>query len=436
MKIALEDTSSLPSQYSFPPSPSHILSKTSIIRLLGSNVAKLNFDVIIIIHFYYGIVMETQQQQSPTEPVSQEQNDSSKPVEKKKVVRHRRSSTKVLRDWLAEHLEYPYPNDAEKEVLAERTGLTIRQISYWFVNARRRKHSRRGSKEGDAGTTAATDTQQDMTPLDRWRHSPPDQEPVSWEAIANAIESSSPHVGSEAGISHPGLRSCDVNQGAWLFESEASLGSSNGSWPSDSSAHSFSSGSNSLSGLSCRSKGPRRRRKFHGQNNKLGTTRGSAGNTERLYQCTFCTDTFKTRYDWTRHESTLHLVLENWTCLPFGPLYSPPSEGARCALCDELNPSDAHLESHHVRSCTVKPTSARSFFRKDHLRQHLRLAHNINNIIPSMQGWKSKITRIKSRCGFCGDTFELWSDRNDHLTDHFRAGARMKDWKGCRVWHY
>ncbi|KAJ3530011.1 hypothetical protein NM208_g9515 [Fusarium decemcellulare] len=51
---------------------------------------------------------------------------------------------------------------------------------------------------------------------------------------------------------------------------------------------------------------------------------------------------------------------------------------------------------------------------------------------PSMNSWKSKVSRIKSRCGFCEEIFLLWSDRNDHLTDHFRAGALMKDWKGCR----
>jgi hypothetical protein len=49
-----------------------------------------------------------------------------------------------------------------------------------------------------------------------------------------------------------------------------------------------------------------------------------------------------------------------------------------------------------------------------------------------MKQWKSKISRLKSRCGFCGATFTLWSERNDHIADHFRGGAQMKDWKGCR----
>lgn len=32
----------------------------------------------------------------------------------------------------------------------------------------------------------------------------------------------------------------------------------------------------------------------------------------KRYQCTFCTDTFKTKYDWQRHEATIHLSLEQW----------------------------------------------------------------------------------------------------------------------------
>lgn len=32
----------------------------------------------------------------------------------------------------------------------------------------------------------------------------------------------------------------------------------------------------------------------------------------KRYQCTFCTDPFKTKYDWQRHEATIHLSLEQW----------------------------------------------------------------------------------------------------------------------------
>jgi hypothetical protein len=51
---------------------------------------------------------------------------------------------------------------------------------------------------------------------------------------------------------------------------------------------------------------------------------------------------------------------------------------------------------------------------------------------PSMETWKAEVQFIRSRCGFCGTTFENWKDRADHLTKEFRNGATMADWKGCR----
>lgn len=52
--------------------------------------------------------------------------------------------TKVLRDWLREHSEYPYPTMTDKDTLCEATGLTRVQIEYWFINARKRilKHGK------------------------------------------------------------------------------------------------------------------------------------------------------------------------------------------------------------------------------------------------------------------------------------------------------
>ena len=73
----------------------------------------------------------------------------------------------------------------------------------------------------------------------------------------------------------------------------------------------------------------------------------------------------------------------------------------------------------------------RSFYRKDHLRQHLRLMHNCE-LIPSMDSWKCSITHLNSRCGFCSQTFTVWQERVDHIAKHFRNGELMKDWKGCR----
>ncbi|KAL2434793.1 hypothetical protein ABEF95_007513 [Exophiala dermatitidis] len=47
--------------------------------------------------------------------------------------------TDILRRWLQDHLDHPYPSDEQKQIFIQRTGLTISQISNWFINARRRQ---------------------------------------------------------------------------------------------------------------------------------------------------------------------------------------------------------------------------------------------------------------------------------------------------------
>ncbi|KAI7877591.1 hypothetical protein K492DRAFT_171616 [Lichtheimia hyalospora FSU 10163] len=46
--------------------------------------------------------------------------------------------TEYLKSWLVDHKQHPYPSEKEKLHLAQQTGLTVNQISNWFINARRR----------------------------------------------------------------------------------------------------------------------------------------------------------------------------------------------------------------------------------------------------------------------------------------------------------
>ncbi|UKZ93386.1 uncharacterized protein TrAFT101_008301 [Trichoderma asperellum] len=349
----------------------------------------------------------------------------------KKKHRHSAWSTKVLKEWLSSHRAHPYPTEDEKTELGEATGMTRRQISYWFVNARRRHIVSRLDQaeeqlaESPSSALPVTETPDvkswsDMAPLERWRRSPPEFEPVPWEVINDSLKDSLSSYASEPDLRH-----------AVASRSLNSSDSSGYSVSSESSVNSFSSESLlGLHGYGCRPERRPRRRRSTLHRSRLTSLKNDDG---RIFQCTFCTDTFTSRYDWTRHEGSIHLVLEKWTCLPLGPRYSEPGEDAiRCSLCDEVNPTDQHLVSHGAGQCYSKPSSKRSFYRRDHLRQHLRTSHHVYDILPSMKQWKSKVTRVKSRCGFCDSTFSLWSDRNDHIAEHFRAGAKMKDWKGCR----
>ena len=46
--------------------------------------------------------------------------------------------TFILKNWIFKHLNNPYPTETQKRILANSTGLTIVQVSNWFINARRR----------------------------------------------------------------------------------------------------------------------------------------------------------------------------------------------------------------------------------------------------------------------------------------------------------
>ncbi|KAI9672606.1 MAG: hypothetical protein M1831_000041 [Alyxoria varia] len=50
-----------------------------------------------------------------------------------------KESTNILNDWYNQHRAYPYPKDDEKQHLQAATGLSLSQISNWFINARRRR---------------------------------------------------------------------------------------------------------------------------------------------------------------------------------------------------------------------------------------------------------------------------------------------------------
>ena len=149
------------------------------------------------------------------------------------------------------------------------------------------------------------------------------------------------------------------------------------------------------------------------------------------YQCTFCTEVFRTKYDWQRHEKSLHLPLEKWICALLGPRAMNEALGEQCCVyCGETTPDDAHIKAHHYPACQERTIEERTFHRKDHLVQHLRLVHGVEFAEWSMARWMLPIPDVRSRCGFCGTIMNTWLERTDHLAEHFRSGVTMASWHG------
>ncbi|KAI9642183.1 hypothetical protein NHQ30_008985 [Ciborinia camelliae] len=347
--------------------------------------------------------------------------------------RFSKQSVRILKDWLGLHHRHPYPTDSEREVLMSKTGLNKTQITNWLANARRRGKTRRTVTPPTVGNYAnamdiprkATPALEHMNPLERWKHSPPEHEPASATAIAKAVTASS----YSSGMVSPYTSYADdgSNRSLYNASSTSSLGTSHSSAGSFASAYSHRSRGSFGSFGSFGNQGRRRRRRQAPKPTKVM----AAGGPARTFQCTFCTESFKTKHDWQRHEKSLHLSLERWICCPNGPIqYNKEYERPACVYCDHPNPSASHAETHSHSSCAEKPIGERTFYRKDHLRQHLNLVHDVKFSSWSMESWKAMTPEIRSRCGFCGLVMDSWTTRVDHLAEHFKNGRSMADWKG------
>ena len=365
-----------------------------------------------------------------------------KPIEApapKSGARFSREAVKILKNWLSTHLKHPYPNEEEKDMLQRQTGLSKTQIANWLSNSRRRSKTfipARSTSPGvrnwsnpieipqRRGTPASFEH---MNPLQRWQHSPPENEPASVTAIARAVNASASTLSSGLNSPHSQNLTDDGSNRSLCAVSSAS-----------SAPTSFSSGGSFASAYSHASRGSwgsslnrgrrRRRRKATG---KPTDERTSFTAPLKTFQCTFCTETFRTKHDWQRHEKSLHLSLERWVCAPNGPRAMNPENGQMsCVFCGEVNPDDAHIENHNHSACQERTREERTFYRKDHLRQHLKLVHGVKFAGWAMEQWKDTTPEIRSRCGFCGIAIDTWTARVDHLAEHFKAGKTMAEWKG------
>lgn len=354
--------------------------------------------------------------------------------ERKESKQFVRKGARVLREWFYQNQEYPYPSEAQKDHLSRETGFSQKRVSTWFANARRRQKQKiQSSKQTSnsrsrAGSPLVTSTLSSLTPMERWKASPPEDEPVSELAIQDAISLgiSNPEIGADPfHFDGSAMDLFNFDETSSHLPSSASSFGSRASETSESvsSAWSHQSGESSMPfPLLPKTSGTRRGRQ------KLSSKTNS-----NQYQCTFCTSSFRKRHDWARHEKSVHFQLDSWICTPdlnkLHQLYA--SSMSACPFCDALYPTPAHWDEHEFYVCAEKSVADRSFGRKDYLWQHLRKFHACTKVpAEGLDAWKGSVSNVQSRCGFCNQSLPTWPSRAEHLAAHFKKGARMEQWQG------
>ncbi|EED17179.1 homeobox and C2H2 transcription factor, putative [Talaromyces stipitatus ATCC 10500] len=323
-----------------------------------------------------------------------------------------RGQTKALRQWFFAHSDHPYPTEEEKNELARESGLTRTQTQNWFINARRRQRIADKSRKSTihrSGSPMPQSVLSGLTPFQRWRSSPPEDDHAPLELIKQAaisqpkisyISSSSPNTDRQK-ISN----SYDSHSSSTFASSIAYSDSSE----SISSVDTFLSADSHevIRPGSTPSKIPTRT-KF---SDRSASPRKS---------------------DWSRHEVSIHIQLDTWVCEPQNAtVWKFGSINQQCNYCGVDLPSEEHIASHDFESCFERPLGERMFARKDHLWQHLKKFHSCDSWAgQSLHLRRTRRTTLNSRCGFCAETFTTWNQRTDHLVRHFKEGSQMNQWMG------
>ncbi|KAF7182815.1 hypothetical protein CNMCM7691_002476 [Aspergillus felis] len=262
-----------------------------------------------------------------------------------------------------------------------------------------------------------------LSPMERWRESPPEDEPASMAAILDALKQTPAQQLGLLGNDHPD-DPADIVDAFRHYRRAASTTSGESSGSSRASQQSARSRSSVQDSTGVQA-GRRRRRVDKSMRRNRNVTEK-----RRRYCCTFCCDRFKSKYGWARHEKSLHINLEAWYCAPFGTTVDcPVTLKSYCVFCNAVDPDSQHLDQHAHKACESDSGARRSFRRKDHLVQHLRLVHNADPP-PCLDDWKIGQSAVSSRCGFCDQRLSMWEQRIEHLGEHFRKGATMNEWRG------
>ncbi|KAJ4508807.1 hypothetical protein HRR83_007948 [Exophiala dermatitidis] len=233
--------------------------------------------------------------------------------------------TKPLRQWFFRHIDNPFPSEEEKLELQQETGMTRTQVQDWFTNARRRQKASRQAQRRQfypLGSPMPQSAFSDMTPFQRWRNSPPEDDHVPPEVVR--LASNSQLGNGLPSLEHSGHHLAGLPDHYGGF-SDHSSGPNSVSSDSVSSFESFAS-LNSYASSHCSSWG------LEPGTSSIG--KSIMATTTLKYQCTFCDLSFKKKSDWSRHETSVHIQLSLWICQQPEPvIWQVGQQRPQCNYC-------------------------------------------------------------------------------------------------------
>lgn len=379
-------------------------------------------------------------------------------------------SRQILEDEFATN---PYPCSWEYDIIAHQANLEVKKVRNWFNNTRARKkgegiirHCRKCATLLTRTDPNAAGRQEilDDLPLLEPRLSRDSLEALDYRAD-EAIDPPQPPLALYLAQSYQeeGIELTDIQAAMDSDSLNGSAYSDRGVWSasrrgsavestvsSDTAATTYtvsSTGSHSNVSSFGRERRRGRRRMAWKESPHPRSINGvnSAGQPQQdlPFFCTFCPRAFKTKYEWIRHEDSVHALRTTWICCDVknSPLQS-------CPFCGQTHPDDDHMATHKYLQCRSKPEAQRTFYRRDHFVQHLHHVHFANIKHPSVRvgcqarplaseghtfgckdlslKWRRFGAPMKKddpmlHCGFCGKRSKDWSERCEHVAEHLTA---------------
>ncbi|RFU23981.1 hypothetical protein B7463_g12359, partial [Scytalidium lignicola] len=153
---------------------------------------------------------------------------------------------------------------------------------------------------------------------------------------------------------------------------------------------------------------------------------------DKIYSCTYriCSTSFKRKDHWKRHERDIHWD-DKYICMECNAVITDPLKRPTCGFCFVAFPNDDAVKE-HILNCDDALIAVNRFQQRDQLVEHLRKKHDIqngDNMLHDVNKWFYCFeTKWPKQCGFCGEEFNSWNKRGDHVAKHFKEGKLISEW--------